>query len=73
MKHFEMRVFCLQLTFSIPSSLVLRLIGAKNYLSLSLFCWSGITIGMAFVKNGHQLIILRFVLVSQKGFIWDIL
>jgi hypothetical protein len=53
-----------QLIFEIPSILVLRFIGPTRYLSLILIIWGGITIGMAFVTNAQQLLIVRFLLVS---------
>jgi MFS family permease len=57
---------CLQLTFAIPSSLILRLLGTTRYLSLSLILWGAITISMAFVTNAAQFITLRFLLVSEQ-------
>ncbi|CAF3603156.1 unnamed protein product [Rotaria sp. Silwood1] len=59
--QYQRAVFRL-LTFAIPSSLILRLLGATRYLSLSLISWGAITIGMAFVTNARQLIVLRFLL-----------
>ncbi|CAF3389235.1 unnamed protein product [Rotaria socialis] len=54
--------FIAYLIFAIPSSLILRLLGTTRYLSLSLISWGAITIGMAFVTNARQVIILRFFL-----------
>ncbi|CAF2565556.1 unnamed protein product [Rotaria sp. Silwood2] len=54
--------FIAYLIFAIPSCLILRLLGATRYLSLSLTSWGAITMGMAFVKNARELIILRFLL-----------
>ncbi|CAF1060970.1 unnamed protein product [Rotaria sordida] len=55
--------------FEIPSTLLLRFLGPTRYLSLSLILWGGITIGMAFVKNSQQLLIVRFLLgMVQSGF-----
>jgi small-conductance mechanosensitive channel len=66
-------LFYLQLIFAIPSCLILRLLGATRYLALSLILWGAITIGMAFITNAYELIILRFFLVSKKkSFISDI-
>lgn len=46
-------IFHLEVIFAIPSCLVLRLLGATRYLSLSLILWGAITISMAFIQNAH--------------------
>ena len=58
------RDFLFQVLFNIPSNLLMHFIGPTRYLSLSMLAWGSITIGMAFVTNGRQLLILRFLLVS---------
>ncbi|CAF1008862.1 unnamed protein product [Rotaria sordida] len=57
------------LIFEIPSTLLLRFLGPTRYLSLSLILWGSVTVGMAFVKNSQQLLIVRFLLgMVQSGF-----
>jgi hypothetical protein len=42
----------------------MRFIGPTRYLAVCMLAWGGITVGMAFVTNGRQLIIVHFLLVS---------
>jgi hypothetical protein len=60
--------FLLQLIFGIPSNLLLRFVGPTRYLSLSTIAWGSITIGMAFVRNTRELLIVRFLLVRWLNF-----
>ncbi len=53
-----------QLIFEIPSNRLMILLGSTNYLSLAMILWGSITIGMAFVTNGPELIALRGLVVS---------
>ncbi|CAF3508881.1 unnamed protein product [Rotaria sp. Silwood1] len=47
----------------------MRFIGPTSYLALSLFAWGSITVGMAFVTNGQQLLGIRFLLgVAEAGY-----
>lgn len=46
----------------------MRFLSPTVYLSLSMIVWGGITVGMAFVTNGLQLLIVRCLLVSQLNF-----
>lgn len=48
-----------------PSNLLLRFIGSTPYLVLSMLAWGSLTVGMTFVTNGYQLLIVRFFLVSS--------
>ncbi|CAF1101377.1 unnamed protein product [Rotaria sordida] len=41
--------FLAYLIFAIPSSILMRYIGATRYLSLSMLAWGSITVGLAFV------------------------
>jgi len=43
-------------------------LGPTRYLSLSMIAWGGITVGMAFVRNAHGLLAVRFLLVSTLIF-----
>ncbi|CAF1068887.1 unnamed protein product [Rotaria sordida] len=58
--------------FEIPGTLLLRFLGPTRYLSLSLILWGGITVGMAFVKNSQQLLIVRFLLAYGTRHMKDI-
>ncbi|CAF3747766.1 unnamed protein product [Rotaria sp. Silwood1] len=48
--------------FGIPSFLLLRFLGTTRYLSLSMILWGSVMIGMAFVTNARELLVLRFLL-----------
>ena len=54
-----------QLIFAIPSNIFMRYIGPTSYLSLSVLIWGTLTIGMAFVKDVQDLIIVQILLVSE--------
>ena len=54
-----------QLIFAIPSNIFMRYIGPTSYLSLSLLAWGALTIGMTFIKNALQLIIVQILFVCN--------
>ncbi|CAF0923364.1 unnamed protein product [Rotaria sordida] len=60
------------LIFEIPSTLLLRFLGPTRYLSLSMILWGGVTVGMAFVNNSQQLLIVRFLLAYGISHMKDI-
>ena len=64
-KYSRVHLFLFQLIFEIPSTLLLRIIGPTQYLSLSVILWGSVTIGMAFVKDAQQILITRVLLVSS--------
>ncbi|CAF1381253.1 unnamed protein product [Rotaria sordida] len=65
--------FLAYLIFAIPSSILMRYIGATRYLSLSMLAWGSITVGLAFVRNAQQLLSVKFLLgMTQAGFFTSI-
>ncbi|CAF1103900.1 unnamed protein product [Rotaria sordida] len=55
--------------FVIPNIILLRISGPTLYLSVSMILWGTITLGIAFVKNATQLIVVRFLLgMTEAGF-----
>ncbi|CAF3778538.1 unnamed protein product [Rotaria sp. Silwood1] len=62
MQVIEQNQETIQIIFGIPSFLLLRFLGTTRYLSLSMILWGSVMIGMAFVTNARELLVLRFIL-----------
>ncbi|CAF1104855.1 unnamed protein product [Rotaria sp. Silwood1] len=62
MQVIEQNQETIQIIFGIPSFLLLRFLGTTRYLSLSMILWGSVMIGMAFVTNARELLVLRFLL-----------
>lgn len=55
--------------FELPSNIILRKVGAANWLSLIVVLWGAVMIAMGFVKNWQQLTALRTILgFFEAGF-----
>ena len=48
--------------FELPSNLVIRRIGAANWLTFIIVCWGAVTIGMGFVPSWQLLALCRALL-----------
>ncbi|KAL2820847.1 MFS general substrate transporter [Aspergillus cavernicola] len=46
----------------IPNNLILQKISPQVYLTISMVCWSFLTLGLSFVTNWHQIMAIRFCL-----------
>ncbi|CAF1055815.1 unnamed protein product [Adineta steineri] len=63
--HWAVSIFFLAyLIFEIPSNVLMRYLGLTSYLSLSMISCGSIAVGMAFVTNARELMIVRALLVS---------
>lgn len=55
--------------FELPSNLVLKRLGARNWLSFIVIAWGAVMTGMAFVTDWRQLVACRVLLgVLESGF-----
>lgn len=56
--------------FETPLTVAMKMIGAKNILSLCMLGWGAVCLGTGFVKNAHQLYACRIVLgIFEAGLI----
>jgi MFS family permease len=61
--------FTTYIVFQFPSTILIKKIGPRNFLSFITFTWGLIMIGMGFSKNWHTMAALRVVLgVLEAGF-----
>jgi MFS family permease len=55
--------------FELPSNLVLKRLGARNWLSFIVIAWGAVMTGMAFVTDWRQLVACRVLLGTlESGF-----
>lgn len=55
--------------FEVPASYVLAKIGARRWLAITMVAWGLISASMAFIKNGQELLVYRFLLgIAEAGF-----
>ncbi|CAF4008914.1 unnamed protein product [Adineta steineri] len=68
--HWAVSIFFLAyLIFEIPSNVLMRYLGLTSYLSLSMISCGSIAVGMAFVTNARELMIVRALLgMAQSGY-----
>ncbi|KAI5476832.1 hypothetical protein MNV49_007128 [Pseudohyphozyma bogoriensis] len=61
--------FAPYVVFELPSNIVLRKVGCRNWLSLITLLWGSIMLGMAFVETWEQLMACRILLgLLESGF-----
>ena len=57
------------MVFELPSNLVLRRVGAANWLSFIAFAWGTVMMAQAWAKNYQTLMVLRFFIgFFESGF-----
>jgi len=55
--------------FELPSNIVLRKVGAANWLALITVCWGSVMVGMGFLKDWKMLVLCRTILgFFEAGF-----
>ncbi|MBB2175215.1 MFS transporter [Gluconacetobacter johannae] len=55
--------------FEIPGNYILTKVGARTWLAVTMVTWGIISAGMAFIGNGRELLLLRFLLgIAEAGF-----
>ncbi|KAF2674723.1 MFS general substrate transporter [Microthyrium microscopicum] len=61
--------FCTYIVFQFPSTILIKKIGPRVFLSTIVFSWGVIMIGMGFIKNWQSMAALRVVLgILEAGF-----